>query len=737
MLAAVSADLQIDVRRLLRLVPLVVALGACGHVLPRAKDRPPPALPEPRRAVRPQALPEWYWQPVESDARRSRAPIDLPADEAAVVRVEGATRVWDELGAEGRARLCRDGLLEVPVGSVSASRRMGAFYTRLREERLPYVLTVDALAFAVHVALSRAFAEVDEQAIVPGLRALLAAQGTRLAEEQRGAGTDTAEALRLARAVVAVGAFLLEGGRVPAPADLVTIVDEEVARIERHEGDAVSPLLGVPIDYARFAVPRPAANAGAHKAMTWLALAPLSLVAGSEAFGAAVDVAAARRHTRAALLLARAVDRDVDAAAHEAWSRLTRLFTLLWGAPDDLSPADLADVAAAIDVPVEDRRRIANVVLVDRVRKRAASVHAASVFDGAGAPGRAGASVRIFGGRAPPDTVALVALTGPEVGPSSGDRPGMHARDGVRVVPSTLDVAAFAGSAEARAALRESGADAFASYDAALARAVAGRPPPDAAVRHASLYGSMLDVVLTWLAPDDAAPRTPAAGRAAVESALAVWTLARRDAAPLGRPLPPRGRAPEQELAVSGAALPAFVEAEPEVIGRLVMVTAQAKRGLAALGALRAGSPSLTLLAEVEDVLRLALRVAAREVNDDALGRDDLTALAALPARLARIESALGEPDDPLARATLLPVTAEVFVDAPGGRVLTSAATSIEPVALLVREPGEGRLVLAFGAHLTHAEAALPRGPSGQATPGADARTFVRGAIAAPFRLVR
>ena len=213
---------------------------------------------------------------------------------------------------------------------------------------------------------------------------------------------------------------------------------------------------------------------------------------------------------------------------------------------------------------------------------------------------------------------------------------------------------------------------------------------------------------MTWLAPRDAASRplvSVAARRAAIESALASWTYGRHAGQPLVPAKPSRAAHAARELQVSGAALPAFVEAAPEVIARLVATLGQMKRGLGAIGGLPATSPAMVTLAEVDDILRVAMRVATRTANDEALAAEDLAALASLPARFARLE----EPGED-GVAPMVPVVAEVFVDAAGHRVLSTATGPIEPAVMIVREPGTGRLVMAVGAHVAHHELVEARG---------------------------
>ena len=675
-------------------------------------------------------LPEWYWEAVEPEITGSPRGIDLPVAEASLVRIEGATRVWDELGAEGRDRLRRDGLLVLgsadPAGARPPATRlqMGAFYMDERRQRVPYVVTLDALAYAMHLAFECALAEVDDTVLAPELDSLLTKLDVRLAAEQKGAGVEVSEALQLARAIVLVARGLASeppSAAVEVAGELGPAIAQEIARVVAHTGRSPSALLGVPIDYGRFVVPPGAARPGSFRALAWLGSAPLGLVARSEVGGAVLGVARSRLHTRTAMLLARVTDRDVDAAIFASWSRISRLLTFVWGPSDDLSFRELDDAATAVGVNLEDPKSVANVISVDRLRRRAAAVRTPLIYDGTGSPGAAGVSLRIFGGHAPADSIALASF-------ASAHESAM---------PQALDLAVWLEAPEARAALHDSGGDSSSGYEDVLARSVNTRPVDGAASRHASVYGSQLDAVMTWLAPRDDSSRpltSAAARRAAIESALVSWTYARHDGQALSRPRPARTSHVARELQVSGAALPAFVEAAPDVIARLVATVGQMKRGLAGLRALGTDSKAMGTLAEVEDILRVALRVATRTASDEALPAEDLAALASLPARLASLE----EPgDDGVTPGG--PVVAEVFVDASGHRVLSTATGAIEPAVMIVREPGTGRLVVAVGAHIAHHDLVEARGRETTTMMSRDG-TFAppaRGAYTTAFRIVR
>lgn len=668
----------------------VIALAACAHAPFRTALGPPPQLPEQRRAMRTAPLPEWYWEPVEADVRFVARAIELPLAESDLVRVEGGTRLWDELGAEGRERLRRDGVV-VLAGHDKPQVQMGAFYMDVREQRVPYVVTLDALAYALHVAFERALAEVDETMLAPELETFLARLELRLAAEQKGAGVEIGEALRLARGITAVARALALAtdatNAAVVPPELAPVVAQELARIAAHVGPAPSPLLGAPVDYARFTAPAGAGRPGSFRALTWLASTPLLFAAQSEVAGGAVGVGMSRLHTRTAMLLARVSERELDPVLHASWSRITRLLTFVWGPADDLAPLELVELASTLGLSLDDPKHVANVVSVDRLRHRASRGRQPLAFDGAGAPGRAGIGLRLFGGHAPADSIALASLARP--------------------LPSTLDLAVWLGAPEARGALHEAGGDAWPGYEAALARAVGARPAEEAPSRHASVHGSMLDVIMTWLAPREGAARalaSPAAQRMALESGLAAWTFARHADQPFTYPRPSRNARAAKELHVTGAALPAFVEAAPDVFARLVATVGQMKRGLAAIADLPPTSPGMTSLAEVDDMLRVAMRVAAHQANDDALSAEDSAALASFPARLARLEEQGAD------GTTMVPLVAEIMVDGAGEHVLSSATGVVEPAVMVAREPGTGRLVLAVGAHVAHHELVEPRG---------------------------
>lgn len=187
--------------------------------------------------------------------------------------------------------------------------------------------------------------------------------------------------------------------------------------------------------------------------------------------------------------------------------------------------------------------------------------------------------------------------------------------------------------------------------------------------------------------------------RARLESTLAAWTTVCHTASTFGRTKPPPVPAPgPREIRVSGAPLPAFVEPEPEAIARLVGTLRQARRGLAGLGSLAKGSPADLLLADAEDIVKIALRVAERTARDGVLAADDSTALAAIPSRMAALELDAADEGGPY--VAVIPRGSRIDPRAPSARPVRSRLRSCSLARGFTR-----RLVLAVGAHVAHFEA--------------------------------
>ncbi|MBV9948554.1 MAG: DUF3160 domain-containing protein [Myxococcales bacterium] len=623
---------------------------------------------------------------------------------AALVRAPSLDARWLALPASAREAVLERGFAVVPEAHPTS--RLGDYHASLRDDRAPSMVTMDALFFLVHVAFDRALADVDAAVIVPSAATLLRRLEARLSAETRLARPDVAPSYVIARGLVALALAL-----APLPptgvdeSGIAPLLVGEKERILAHAGVAPSPWLGAPVDYGAMA-PRGQADREEPElrwflALSWLQNAALWLEGTGErsARRSRVDVATARAHARAALLLSRLLDPDVDPEASAAWERIERAAEVLIGDADDVTPRDLAGAARRAELDPASRDWFADVARVDRVRHGASWGRPAPIF-------------RVLGPRITPDAEVLQALTFPVVGArarSTADPPGDD-REGVRALPTGLDVAAWLGSTEARAALAATGQSGYERYEETLGRLIEARPaegPLTVSGRHRTPYLSMLEAIETWLAPSAGDVAIPAANSPEwrsrkAEVALAAWTALRHDAAS-GTRLPTAAfRMPAREPALPEAA-PVFVEPHPEAIARLLSVVRQIRRALVSENLLRADAMAFPVLDEVDDLLWTALGAALHEAVDEPIPIEIAAPLAALPARLRALEAVLAETG-----SADVPIVADVHLDQRSARVLEQATGRLQEAWVAVREPGTHRLWLALGASVPHHEIVQP-----------------------------
>ena len=130
------------------------------------------------------------------------------------------------------------------------------------------------------------------------------------------------------------------------------------------------------------------------------------------------------------------------------------------------------------------------------------------------------------------------------------------------------------------------------------------------------------------------------------------------------------------------------------MIALLTGAIGQLRRGLTALLGWAPSSAGLATLVEVEDILRVALHAAERHVSDEAPTSEEEAAVAALPARLVRLEG----------KEPLGPGVAEMASDPAGNRILVLATGAFEPALLVARDAAREEAVVVVGAQLSHHE---------------------------------
>jgi hypothetical protein len=667
---------------------LLAALAACATPEPQRPKGPrivgrtavSPAKAAPvKRAAAPEGS---HYVAVEARVNVVMNGADLPLADEEVAKDAGMEARWKGAPEAVRERVRKSGVAVVPLGK----KKIGEYYAQLRDENVPYVVTIDAIAQIAHMAIDRLLAEAEQKTLAPALGVVIARLDARLDVESKKTTSDLAPAYAAARGLVGVARALASGAVAP----------EDARRVVTHAGVQPSDGLGVMLDYALMAPrgaliePERKGDLPSFRAMSWLAYAPLLLAAGAEVEGAPLDVMEARTHARAALLVAKILDEDAEASA--AWEKIARAEGLVFGAPDDLTPRELVAIAQKAGLDAHDALAIQNVARIDRARHAWLQTRPPRIYDGVGAMTLPRASVRgalgmrIFGPAGTSDAEALQTLVSPSV-------PG-------RAMPAGVDVAAWLGSMEARVVplAREGSRQA---YDAALEALVKKRPPEDE--WHASVHASGLAAIHTFLSPslaDGAVPATATSAwrRRKIEAALGAWTTLRHDGVPFTR-LPARGEASAPAPAARGQGVLAFVEPHPEAIAQYVAMVEQAARGLAALGAIDT-PPKDSVYAQADALLRTCLDVALHEANDEPQFGAELTDF---PDRLAAIEQRL-EP----ARGGQLPIAIDVHADLGKGEVLEEAIGGADDMYLVIREPVSGRLVLAAGAAIAQYEFTQP-----------------------------
>ena len=647
--------------------------------------------------------PEWsYWQPVDLTLRplaERESPLSFPLQESDVAGLP--------TGADATT-LREDGL----VVSAAKSTRFAGAYRELAARGVPVLVTADSLYYATHLALDRALDDVERGGLSTDLQLVLDKSYVRLSTEALTSPPDLVASYRLARAVLGVALVLLDAKTHQVPPDLQAIVAAEVGLVRKHVGLAQSPLFGFTLDYGALApegaASTPGALTGAHLALSWLAAAPFAIAARSEVRESPVSVAKARDAVRAALLLANVTDPQNDRVLAGSYERFRAALRFELGPSDDTSLAELAKTAEGVGVTVSDRRTFSSPVRADKVRHALFAKHEVQIYDGvfglavpskasSATLGRSASSVRMFGSYASVDSGVLAELLFPRVGKRPAGAAHPRAWQGLRVLPSTLDLLAWMGSASARAQLQAAGDSAFDGFDAALVRAGSLYSTADSPRAHSSLYDSWLDATISIVQKSYADEAEPAFERPSyavrkAELAACAWALGRHDAEPFGRAL---------AAAVTPAPTPppvgeVYIESNPESYARLLGLVRQAQRGLAAMALTPKTPAGLSALREIDGVLEVAIAASAAVVN----GSANPESLTALPARLVAFEERYGTSD-----AGSPYVVADVHADANSNRVLHVGTGPIRELALLMTRHGtDSGLIVARGPVLSFRE---------------------------------
>jgi len=622
----------------------VVGLAACGSPPPVAVVAPP-AKPAPAKAavVMPEAWNRWHPLPWDATPAPPPAAARLPVDPAAILSVGGAARTFASLSEYDREKLAKGGIRLLASKETTLGEALREPLTR----GTPILLTTDGVGLVAAAALGRALVEARTRIVEPELPALLTRLSVALrAEAATPLPPDLVAAYGASRAFLAVPQALLVP-TIPRERDISALVNAEIDRLHARapaapslfggevlDGEALPPSRQGPVRSrtpsrpqeaeVRDQAPDPAL------ALAWLASVRLDFQATGE--GGIIPVDEARRNARIAVLLLRAFQRDPEAQA--AAIRCDRVFAFAEGPQVGAALADLLPYAEAEGLLGGDLSAAANVVVVDRFRKKAAAGLAAkrgTASAGTVARRRNAVppfGVRLFAERAFVDVAAVA-----QVVPAAPSVPAAPAPTG-GPAPETLDEMLYP-----LALVSENAALPAAPALAAL------RPAADADARHASAWGSWISLTLAA----GAVPKTLAAqpfsdtelyAARRADGAAALWLGGRL----AGRLVPPA----YPELPVTGAAetpLPlarlVVVEPDPETFVALAATLGQVRASLAAALPADGRDPVLfSLLTDLEETLLVIAQGSVAATAGSADPRD--AELLRAPARLARLADRFG-----------------------------------------------------------------------------------------------
>jgi Protein of unknown function (DUF3160) len=552
------------------------------------------------------------------------------------------------------------------------------------------IITTDMLAMFAKAALHVALAEAEAVSIRPDLRGVVSKSLARLRVYSASASPDLRTAAMIARRILLTAEALYLHQVTGADAFETAIVREEVSRIENATQTSItllSPVLGTPVNYRVFAnLPK-----GEARSLAFLSLVSLPLLGNTEDSRSTVSVGFARDSFRAALLLARAVDEELDSASATALGRVERLSHFVFGVSDEPALSDLRMMAQKLGFDFRDSKIVSDITRVDRLRHALAASKPPRLADlGAlslqkNLPPALLPALRILGSAANDDTLVLGATVAPAT---------------THMLPSGVDVVRVLSEG----ALRPTAED---DYDEAVSKLRMARLAESDDARHASVYSSFLDAIGSMGGPSmaDAASLLSVSGdweRKRAQSVASSWAMLRSEARLVGRSPMGLTPAPLPEIVAPESFGRVYVEPNPEAILKLTLTLGQLARGLSAIKALSPQGTAARVIAEVDAIVRACLAIAVSETEDREFSqgkaeRELLQKMAWLERSLA-VSGAFAPPgytpvhENVATQQTLLVTIAKpqelfVAVRAPGTNLIEVARGIVMPYVEQVRGP--------------------------------------------------
>ena len=558
-------------------------------------------------------------------------------------------------------------------------------------------ITIDALLYTFHVLSDSALYDIEGNTLLADLDGLIGSLFATVEGMYCGSQGTVREAALTDLAYLGVAARLL-GLEAEIPAEVESVVEEELALIAASSSTATSPLFGYEEDYRDY-VPREHYAAdeeleGYSQAMTWLGNMGFYPDPGS----GPTDIVAGRDMTRQALLLVGALHvADVDGEpALVVWDRIYRPTAFLGGTSGDLDVnvyTRLAQEVFGKDFPLT---RLSDDVAVDGFISRVAQESTYDIGAAAGEGQGEGADLtpaafRLFCKPSFPDTYVFRNLVSPEVVE--------------RFLPRGMDFPAALGSDRALQILDqvylETQFEGYAEKMEELRRELANTDPSQARL---SMHWGWLESVRVLLEPCGegypAFMRGPAWQDRDLYSFLGSWAELRHDVNLYSEPEP----APETGLE-SDSTERGYVEPRPKALAYLAAMVDMLRRGLSDRGL---SSQALQERLDAFYELLLSLKtMAEKELRNETLTAEEYATVASIGNTLEYLETMpVDEEGTSIIGELSTALVSDIYADTNYGELLQAAVG--RPAICYVIAPVDGRPTLTVGAGLSYYEFVKP-----------------------------
>lgn len=619
-----------------------------------------------------------------------------------------------ELSERQRQALEEKGFVVVP----QPCPQIYLIYQEAKDRKIPAFVTTDAMLHTFHILYDYSLRVAELEHFVGELKALDLAMLAASQKQYEQAPGQVREAAGRNLAYFSVAIRLL-GESVSLPEEISSLVEAELALIERHEGLAQSPIFGCTEDYSQY-VPRGHYTRNEtfgryFKAMMWHGRMAFRLRPGEEP----EEIAAGLRETRQAILIVAALlnERAGDELAFALWERIYEPTAFFVGRTDDLNVYDYSRLTFEIYGESLTLSDLADEARLEAFIEKAETLRppriTSSFVTDQEEPEKVTKAFRFMGQRFVPDSYFFQQLVYNKVGSYRGaGQPftlvvtpfGL-----IRGFPRGLDIASVLGSDRAEEIIQTEGDadyEGYAGQVSKLRQEVASLPPEQWTE---NLYWGWLHSLrpllslkgegypafmqnLSWTDKD-------------LQTFLASWAELRHDTILYAKQSMTLGITAIRERP---ELLRGYVEPQPEVYARLAALSRQMREGLAGRGLLNPEYEGK--FARLESLLLALKDISLAELTSQPLTEEDyalireigetlegLTTFSPLPGEGMEFET---ETDERMA------IVADVHTDPNSGEVLEEGVGDAFPIYVLV--PIEGHLTLAQGGVFSYHEFRYP-----------------------------